>query len=133
MVVDPSALIHVLFREPGSEASIAFLAAQSDLLLAAPGLLEAEIVYGSKQGFGRGDVLELCDRLGVVVVPLTDEHAREAKSAYARFGKGQGHPARLNYGDCISYALAVTEGLPLVYTGDDFGHTDLESVRLPPA
>lgn len=130
MIVDASALIHVLFHEPGAEDAVTFLAGRRELLLAAPGLLEAEIVYGAKRGFERGDVAELVDRLDIRIVPFAREHALEAKLAYARFGKGRGHPAKLNFGDCISYALAKVEGEPLVYKGIDFMHTDLDLVRV---
>lgn len=131
MIVDTSVLLHILYREPGARGSVEFLAGQSDLLIAAPTLLEAEIVFGSKRGFHRNDVAELSERLGIAVIPFARDHAREARLAYSLFGKGQGHPARLNFGDCISYALAKVEDLPLIYTGDDFLHTDLDLVRLP--
>lgn len=130
MVVDASVLLHVLFGEPGAADTLAWLGRRSDLLIAAPTLLEAEIVYGSHRGFRRGDVAELVDRLRIDVVPFTSEHAREAKHAYARYGKGQHHPARLNFGDCIAYALATVANRPLVYKGDDFLHTDLRLVHV---
>lgn len=63
--------------------------------------------------------------LGVEVVPFTPSQARLAQEAYLRFGRGSGHPARLNLGDCISYALAKDTGEPLLFKGNDFVHTDL--------
>lgn len=131
MIVDTSALLHILFAEEGAERSLEFLARQPELLMASPALLEAEIVYGSKLGFESGDVRELIDRLGIFVVPFDIDHAREAKLAYARYGRGQGHAARLNFGDCITYALAKHEGGSVIFKGDDFSKTDLEQVQLP--
>jgi ribonuclease VapC len=61
----------------------------------------------------------------VEVIDVTAEQAHIARSAYRDFGKGSGHPARLNFGDCFSYALAKTTGEALLFSGDDFGHTDL--------
>jgi ribonuclease VapC len=56
---------------------------------------------------------------------VTEEHARIGRAAYRDFGRGSRHPARLNYGDCFSYALAKTTGEPLLFKGNDFNHTDL--------
>lgn len=123
-------LLQILFGEPGAEASLRALAGAAHLRVAAPTLLEAEIVYGATTDFGSRDVLELVERLGIEVVPFTREHAMLARFAYARYGKGRGHPARLNFGDCISYALAQAVVEPLAFVGDDFQHTDLDTVRL---
>jgi ribonuclease VapC len=130
MIVDSSVLLQVLFQEPGSEEALRSLGTAPDLEIAAPTLLEAEIVFGSAVGFGAGAVGELIERLEIEVVPFTLEHAREARLAYARYGKGQGHRARLNFGDCISYALARVTGQPLAYKGDDFSYTDLKALKL---
>ena len=64
--------------------------------------------------------------IGAEIVPFQEEHYEAAVSAFLRYGKGR-HPARLNFGDCMSYALAVITGLPLLYTGDDFSKTDIQS------
>jgi len=64
-------------------------------------------------------------QIDVTVVDFRDDHAQIALSAYARFGRGSGRPARLNFGDCITYAVAKASGLELAYKGDDFGRTDL--------
>jgi ribonuclease VapC len=129
MVVDASVLLQILFEEPAAEDALRVLAATPNLKIAAPTLLETEIVHGATLGFGSGAVTELVERLEIDVQPFTREHVREARFAYSRYGKGQGHPARLNFGDCISYALARVTGLPLAYKGDDFGHTDLRTIR----
>jgi ribonuclease VapC len=64
----------------------------------------------------------------LVVEPVTERQVAIARLAYRDFGRGSGHPARLNFGDCFAYALATDTGEPLLFKGDDFGHTDLASV-----
>lgn len=71
---------------------------------------------------------DLLDRLEVELVPFDAEQARVARQAYREFGRGSGHPARLNFGDCFSYALASVRREPLLFVGDHFIHTDLTSV-----
>jgi len=63
----------------------------------------------------------------IVVLPITDDIARAAVSAFARYGKGRGHPARLNLADCLSYAAATSLRMPLLYKGDDFAQTDVDA------
>ena len=70
-----------------------------------------------------------CEQSGIETVPIYPDLFDEVVKAYRRFGKGTGHPASLNFGDCFSYAYARKHGLPLLYKGNDFAHTDVESVR----
>ena len=70
---------------------------------------------------------ELIEEAGLVVEPVTERQARLGRQAYADFGKGSGHPAGLNFGDCLSYALALDLREPLLWKGDDFGHTGVRS------
>ena len=70
---------------------------------------------------------DLLDAAGVVIEPLTAEHGKIARQAYRDFGRGSGHSARLNLGDCFAYALARATGEPLLFQGDDFAQTDLGS------
>ncbi len=63
----------------------------------------------------------------VHIEPVTETQARIARDAYREFGRGSGHPARLNFGDCFAYALAVERDEPLLYQGNDFGHTDVRN------
>jgi ribonuclease VapC len=70
---------------------------------------------------------DLIERSGIVIEPVTAEQAKIARLAYRDFGKGSGHPAALNFGDCFSYALARDKREPLLWKGDDFGHTDIRS------
>ena len=129
MVVDTSILVQILFNEPNASVVVTAVNRAAEPLLAAPSLLETEIVFGTKLGFGRGDVAELVTRLRLNVVPFTAEHSLEAKLAYSRYGKGRGHPAQLNFGDCMSYALAKVEGRPLAFKGGDFELTDIETLK----
>ena len=70
---------------------------------------------------------ELIDMLGMVIEPVTVEQAKIARQAYRDYGRGSGHAANLNFGDCFSYALARAKREPILFKGDDFGHTDLRS------
>ena len=94
--------------------------------LSAAGYLEAAIVLD-----GRDDPVlsreldELLTRLGVIIEPVSATQAQIARRAYKEFGRGSGHPARLNFGDCFSYALAKQTDEPLLFTGTDFAHTDV--------
>ena len=130
MVVDTSVLLQILFREGGADAAVATVGRSAEPLLAAPSLVETEIVFGRKVAFGLGNVAELVTRLNLTVRPFSAEHSLEAKLAYARYGKGQGHPAQLNFGDCITYALAKVEGRSVAFKGDDFNLTDIETLKL---
>ena len=129
MVVDSSVLLQILFEEAGAEEAVHKLGREPVLIMASPTLLETEVVYGSRRGFRVGEVAELVKRLAIAVEPFTAEHVLEAKLAYAQFGKGQGHPAQLNFGDCVSYALAKVTGQPLAFKGEDFNLTDLWVVK----
>lgn len=94
--------------------------------LSAAGYLEAGIVLD-----GRDDPVlsreldELLTLLGVIIEPVSVTQARIARRAYKEFGRGSGHPARLNFGDCFSYALAIQTAEPLLFKGTDFAHTDV--------
>ena len=69
----------------------------------------------------------ILSRPGIRIEPWTDRHADIAQDAFTRYGKGQGHPAQLNFGDCMSYALAKSLDMPLLYKGGDFALTDIRS------
>jgi ribonuclease VapC len=120
MVLDSSVLLHILFREPGYLEVSRSLDNAPRLLVGAPTLVEAVMVLVRREGEAKVLVLEdLLRRLRVEVVPFGEEHYREALSALRLYGKGR-HPAALNFGDCLSYAVAKVSGLPLAYVGDDF-------------
>jgi ribonuclease VapC len=129
MVLDTSALLAILLAEPESQAMVRAVAEDERRLVGAPTLVEASAVMLAKKG-GAGEVAldALLERLGVEVVPMSVGAARLARLAYARFGKGVGDPAVLNYGDCLSYGVAMAEREPLLHKGDDFAHTDVAVV-----
>ncbi len=128
MIVDSSALLAVLSGEPDAEQFAKALTTNDGVAISAGTLLETSIVVDSR----RDPVLsarldELLQVAGVSVEPVTARQATIARQAYRDFGKGGGHPAGLNFGDCFAYALAKDTGQPLLFKGDDFTHTDLRS------
>ena len=131
MVIDTSAILHILFEEPGWQQSVARLLTQETRVLSAASLVEAQAVIAGRT---LGEPRELLDRLllelHVELAPFTVGQAHLARQAYLEFGKGQGHEAQLNYGDVMAYALAKDREEPLAFVGGDFEHTDLETVRL---
>lgn len=125
MIVDSSALVAVLLREPGHEPLVACLASEPAPAVGAATLAETGIVLAWRLGVGGRTLLaRFVQEANLVVVPLGDEHWGVAVEAFLRFGKGR-HPARLNYGDCLTYAVARLADEPLLCIGDDFAQTDL--------
>jgi ribonuclease VapC len=133
MVIDTSAVMAVLKREPDAQA-IAEVMAQAEVrLMSAATLVEAGLVALSDRGaVGSDDLDRFLLDAGIDIVPVTEAHARLAREGFARFGKGR-HPARLNFGDCFSYALAKASGHPLLFKGNDFSQTDVDVVCLTEA
>lgn len=128
MIVDSSALIAILTGEPYAEALNDVLSAAALPVLSVANYLEAAIVLDRHPSPGPGEKLDRYLAAGTVeLAAVTESQARIARSAYRNFGKGSGHPAALNFGDCFAYALAVERDEPLLYKGDDFSHTDLRS------
>ncbi len=128
MVLDTSALIAILRAEPEAEQMASAMAGALKLHLSAANYVEAAaVIDASRDPVASRRFDELLHVLGVVVEPVTPAQARIARAAYRDFGRGSGHPARLNYGDCFAYALAKDLLEPLLFMGDDFGHTDLEA------
>jgi len=126
MIVDSSALIAIVFKEPGHEEIIHKVSQAESLGIGTPTLAETGIVLSARlQGGGRTILARLCQELELVQIPFGDIHWREAVGAYERFGRGR-HRARLNFGDCLSYATAKLAGQPLLCVGGDFSKTDLE-------
>jgi ribonuclease VapC len=126
LIVDTSAIIAILRGEPDADRYIKALADEAAPRLSAGTYIETAVVVDSS----RDPVLSgrLDDLLAVVhaeIEPVTRRHAEIARQAYRSFGKGSGHPARLNLGDCFAYALARATGESLLYKGEDFGKTDI--------
>lgn len=126
MILDSSAIVAVVRREPGYEALLARFAAAEHVAIGAPTLVETAIVLEARLGIDARPILaRLLDDFRVVVVPFVEAHWQEAARAFRRFGKGR-HPAALNFGDCLSYAVARLADRPLLCVGDDFAKTDLD-------
>jgi ribonuclease VapC len=127
MVVDTSALLAVLFREPGSERITARLAAESQPLISAGSLLESAIVAEARKDTAGGRQLDqLLQTLSVTTVPVDADQVAVARAAFRKYGKGR-HEAGLNFGDCFAYALAITLDAPLLFKGTDFAKTDVRN------
>ncbi len=127
MVIDSSALIAILFREPDAARYEAALAEAAVRLLSAVTRVELSLVVEGRKGeAGRRIVDRLLDEGDFEIVSVTPQQAGLAIEAFRRFGKGR-HRAGLNIGDCFSYALAAASNLPLLYKGDDFAHTDIQN------
>ena len=127
MIVDTSALMAILLHEEGFERFARAIAYAERKLIAAPTLVEATMVItGRKFEEGSGLLDEFLRTSRIETIPFTADHAAMAREAFLRFGKGR-HPARLNFGDCIAYAAARLEIMPLLFKGDDFRRTDIEA------
>ena len=128
MIVDTSAVIAILRGEPQAEQLAEAVLAAGGAALSAASYVEAAAVVdrvGDPVLSRRLD--ELLEVLCIALAPFDAAQARAARAAYADFGKGSGHPAGLNFGDCLSYGLAKATGQPLLFVGDDFTQTDLHS------
>lgn len=124
IVVDTSAIVAVLFGEPGASALVHRLLGEQCVMSAAT-RVELGIVIEAKKGSAGTQLLEeLLGRIGIEIVPVDADLAEQAMVAWRRFGKGR-HPAGLNFGDTFSYALARRMGQPLLFVGDDFSLTDV--------
>ena len=138
MIVDTSALIAILrFEAEAPEfakiiASAAESAAESlaQPRISAVSYVEAgAVIDGSKDPIASRRFDELIEEAQIAIEPVTEAQARIARQAYRDFGKTSGHPAKLNFGDCFSYALAKSKGEPLLFKGQDFSRTDVRSAR----
>ena len=128
MIVDPSALAAVLKGEPEADAIAVCLDASSNSNMSAASYFECSIVIDRLRNPVLSSRLdEVIERFHIQIEPVTFEQARIARQAYRDYGKGSGHPAQMNFGDCFSYALARDKREPILFKGDDFIHTDLRS------
>ncbi|WP_433799512.1 type II toxin-antitoxin system VapC family toxin [Actinomycetospora sp. CA-084318] len=128
MIVDSSALVAILRREEDAERYARALAASSRTRVSAATYLEVAIVIdGHREPVLSRTLDALLQTAAIEIVDLTARQAEIARQAHRDFGRGSGHPAKLNYGDCFSYALAIETGEPLLYKGDDFVHTGVRS------
>jgi ribonuclease VapC len=131
VIVDTSALMAILQREPEAPAFNGLLARTETPVISAATLVELCMVAEGRAGpAARMEVEALLSDAGIGVIPFTAEHALIAQDGWRRYGKGR-HPAGLNLGDCFAYALAKSRGEPLLFKGGDFAQTDVKAA-LPP-
>jgi ribonuclease VapC len=126
VIIDSSALIAILKREPDWRRFAAALDSADTARLSAATYAEISVVVQRLKDPALDDEIdELIQYFDIDVEPLTAEQAKIARRAYRDYGRGSGHPANLNFGDCFSYALAREKREPMLWKGDDFGHTDI--------
>jgi ribonuclease VapC len=130
VILDSSALVSMLLKEHGYSEIVVAIARADYVGVGTPTLAETEIVLRARKVKNAALILgALLKSLDAVEIPFTEQHWSIAGAAFARFGKGTGHKAGLNFGDCLTYAIAKHANLPLLFVGNDFVHTDIQSVR----
>ena len=128
MIVDTSALIAILRDEPDAATFAEAIAAAATVRMSAANYVElGAVIDSARDPVASRRVDELLNVAGIGIEPVTRAQARRARDAYRDFGKGSGHRAALNFGDCFAYALATDLGEPLLFKGTDFAQTDVES------
>lgn len=129
MTLDTSALIAVLFSEPGHLDLVDRILEADTVRVGAPTLVETSLVFAGRRGrAGDRAVHDLIGELGVTVVPFGEAEWRLAADAFGRYGRGR-HRAALNFGDCLAYATAAAAGDSLLFVGNDFRNTDISPAR----
>jgi len=129
MYVDPSAILAILLEEGDASDLRQRLAASPNPVMSVVGKVEAALSLGQKlQDYeaSREIIAQFCDDAAISVLPVQPSIYDEVLKAYRRFGQGTGHPAKLNFGDCFSYAFARMSDQPILFKGDDFSRTDLK-------
>jgi ribonuclease VapC len=128
MIVDTSAIVAILKDEPEGIALSKALDRADYAGISAASYLETAIVIGKyRDPVLNAELDEFLQDAEIVIEPVTEEQVKIARQAFRDYGRGSGHPANLNFGDCFSYALARAKREPLLFKGDDFGQTDLRS------
>ncbi|MEX2648491.1 MAG: type II toxin-antitoxin system VapC family toxin [Alphaproteobacteria bacterium] len=126
MVVDSSAILAVLFDEPEATAVEDAIASDDERVISAVSVLECRMALYGRMGAPAVAQFEyMIQAAGFEIAPFDSVQALRAFDAFLRFGRRSGHLARLNMGDCASYALAMSRGVPLLFKGNDFRHTDV--------
>jgi len=132
VIVDSSAIVAILQAELGAEVFARLISDAPIVRMSAATYVELGVVMDrTGDPVLSGTLDRFLEEARVVIEPFTASQARLARDAYRHFGKGTGHPARLNMGDCFAYALARDLGEPLLFKGDDFRLTDIEIVTEP--
>jgi ribonuclease VapC len=126
VIIDTSALVAILRAEDDAAAMAHAIEEATVRRISAANYLETAVVIdGSRDPVASRRFDELVEAASLIVEPVTHTQARIARDAYRDFGKGSGHKAGLNFGDCFAYALAKSAGEPLLFKGDDFIQTDI--------
>jgi len=132
MIVDTSALIAILRDEPDAMSYAKAIANAAARCISAASYVEtAAVIDASRDPIASRRFDDLLREAHFVIEPVTEAQARIAREAYRDFGRGSGHPASLNFGDCFAYALAKAKNEPLLFKGDDFAHTDITPASQP--
>lgn len=128
MIVDTSAVLAIVFQEPGYEDVARKLAGAATAGIGAPTLVECAIVWTARLGAdARGLLARFLEEASIAAIPFTEAHYGMAVGAWLKYGKGR-HAAGLNFGDCLTYAVARVADMPLLCVGEDFQKTDLTLV-----
>ena len=130
IALDTSAILHVALAENGYQRSVVAMLSFPGRQVSAVSLVEAQAVLVGRADDPLQRLDRLLELLRIEVVGVDAHQADIARDAYLRYGRGSGHPARLNLGDVFAYALARAQGVPLAYVGEDFGVTDVRALRL---
>lgn len=128
MILDTSAVIAILRDEPEAARFAKVIEKAIRRRISAVSYVEAAVVIdGSRDAIASRQFDEFFREAEIIVEPVSEAQAGIARQAYRDFGKGSGHPAKLNFGDCFAYALAKARREPLLFKGDDFSQTDVAS------
>jgi ribonuclease VapC len=127
LILDSSAVVAVICREPGYEELLSKIALARTVAIGAPTVAETQMVIAIKLGpDGASRVDQFLAEIQAMVIPFGRNHVSIFFDAFRRYGKGR-HPARLNIGDCFTYAIATAAGMQVLHVGNDFSQTDLQS------
>jgi ribonuclease VapC len=131
MIVDTSAIVAILRDEPEASSCAEAIAGAKSRRVSAVNFVEAAaVIDGGRNPISSRRFDDLFREAGLRIEPVTEAQARIAREAYRDFGKGSGHAAGLNFGDCFAYALAKAMDEPILFKGNDFRHTDLTPVLM---
>lgn len=131
IAIDTSAIIAILLREPEADAFLRLILSEP-VIVGTPTLVETCMVLeGKLLGRERETVDRFLAESLIDIVSFDASMFEAAADAFLRYGKGRGHPAKLNFGDCMAYAVAKAHGVPLLFKGRDFIHTDLVPAHSP--
>jgi ribonuclease VapC len=134
MIIDTSALLAILRAEPEARSCAQAIERSAVRRISAGNFLEtASVIDSSRDPVASRRLDDLLQAANIVIEPVTKDQARIGREAYRDFGKGSGHPAQLNVGDCFAYALAKVMGEPLLFKGDELAHTDITPATGRPA